>query len=341
MNPVHSFTPSPAGPASPMRSDGNDNEPSPRGRPPDDGEPALQSRTQPVATATLSPRKSRLPATAQQAGAMCEATLQSAQALSLALNWPHRLEDWQAAAALGEGVFVQRDGHMVGTGLRWCWGAAHATVGLVIVDPRWQGQGIGRKLMQQLLEPLQGRSVLLHSTEAGRPLYKQLGFEAISATEQHQGVALAAHAPAQADGSHLRPATGDDLACLAALDALAGGMPREAAIRQVLGQGETVILTCAGKEVGFAACRAFGRGRVIGPVVAPDRAGAQALIGHWLTAHQGGFVRVDVHAEAGLGDWLASQNLQRVGGSTTMVLGQAPRRGPGVGGWALMSQALG
>jgi ribosomal protein S18 acetylase RimI-like enzyme len=344
MNPVHTPVPSPTRPASPVRSDGNDNELPPRGRPTGGGDTPLRSRPQPAANAGMSPRTARLPAVALevQAGAMSETALQSAHALSLTVKWPHRLEDWQDAAALGEGVVARHDGQVAGTGLRWRWGDAHATVGLVIVDPRWQGRGIGRKLMHDPLEPLQDRSVLLHATEAGLPLYEKLGFKAIGTIEQHQGVVTAADAPALAHGSELRPATGHDLDCLAALDAQAAGMPREAAIRQVLEQGgNTVILTNAGKEVGFVACRPFGRGRVIGPVVAPDRAGAQALIGHWLAAHQGGFVRVDVHTKAGLGDWLASQNPPRAGGGTTMVRGPEPRRGPEAGGWALMSQALG
>jgi GNAT superfamily N-acetyltransferase len=49
----------------------------------------------------------------------------------------------------------------------------------ISTDPRYRRQGIARRMMQAILSWLaeQGiRRVTLHATEAGRPLYEQLGF---------------------------------------------------------------------------------------------------------------------------------------------------------------------
>jgi len=49
----------------------------------------------------------------------------------------------------------------------------------VVTVPRYRRQGVARRTMQAMLAWLAGRGiehVALHTTEAGRPLYKELGF---------------------------------------------------------------------------------------------------------------------------------------------------------------------
>ena len=45
--------------------------------------------------------------------------LPAAHAMSSALKWPHRIEDWQFALSLGQGVVAERDGKVLGTALSW------------------------------------------------------------------------------------------------------------------------------------------------------------------------------------------------------------------------------
>src|SRR5687768_8467779 len=86
--------------------------------------------------------------------AMTAADLAAAQAMTDELRWPHRLADWQHVFRHGEGLVAERDGQVVGTGLRWRWGPRHATVGLIVVAPACQGRRIGHRLMTALLEGL-------------------------------------------------------------------------------------------------------------------------------------------------------------------------------------------
>jgi hypothetical protein len=92
---------------------------------------------------------------------------------------------------------------------------------------------------------------------------------------------------------------------------------------------------------GFAMVRRFGRGFVIGPVVAPDAEGAKALMAHLVGLNAGKFVRIDIDFDSGLMAWLEDLGLQRVDAPTVMVRGtmRAPRTPPRL--YALITQALG
>lgn len=267
--------------------------------------------------------------------------LEAAQALSREFQWPHRVEDWRFAMDLGQGVAAWRDGELVGTALHWLWGKQHATVGLVMVAPRMQGQRLGQHLMHAVMQGLESRTVLLHATTEGRGVYERMGFAITGELRQHQGLAAPAQLVALPEDMRLRPLGRNDPKALIALDARAGGMPREALLRRLLAEGETVVLTRGDEAVGFSVVRRFGRGHVIGPVVAPDLDSARALIGHWCSRYAGKFLRLDVDAASGLPTWLEAQGLPRVDTVTTMVHGGPLERGPAHGGWALVSQALG
>lgn len=286
--------------------------------------------------------------------AMTTADLPAAQALSAELHWPHRLADWEQAFRHAQGTVAEQDGRLVGTALRWRWGARHATLGLVIVSPALQGLGTGRRLMSALLDGLEGCTVLLHATTQGRPLYEKLGFVRTGELRQHQGVALPAPLMALPPGWRLRPAGQNDLAAMQALDAAARGMPRQDLVADLLAQAEAaVVLDHGGQACGFGLLRRFGRGHAIGPVVAPDAEGARALIAHLSGLNAGRFTRIDIDPavapDSGLPDWLQGLGLLPVDAPTTMVRAPAPGAAPApvlqaTGGarlFAIVTQAMG
>jgi len=50
----------------------------------------------------------------------------------------------------------------------------------VYTEPEWRGRGIARALMKVLMEWAAGQGadrLVLHASDAGRPLYQSLGFE--------------------------------------------------------------------------------------------------------------------------------------------------------------------
>lgn len=269
------------------------------------------------------------------------ADVAAAHKLSLEVGWPHRVEDWRFVSRLGTGHVALEGANIVGTVLAWKHDRRNASLGMVIVDPRYQGRGIGKRLMRLALRDLTGRAVMLNATRAGQPLYEKLGFKAIDAVEQHQGLAAPVPAVPLARGERLRPVGASDVPKLAALARRAAGLSRARVLPRLLEEGKGIVLARGDEVVGFAIFRRFGRGYAIGPVVAPDAARAQALASHWVAMHPGKFLRMDVYASTGLGPWLDSIGLAKVDTVVTMVKGVAPARDGNVRAYALVSQALG
>ena len=129
--------------------------------------------------------------------------------------WPYRREDWEFAAAVGQGLVLERAGEVIGTAMWWNYGQAYATAGMIIVTASAQGGGYGSRLFNGLLEATDGRNVLLNSTEEGLTLYKRRGFTAWGTVLQHQGPLTVAVTPNARDD--IRPATVSDLAAIQGL----------------------------------------------------------------------------------------------------------------------------
>lgn len=271
---------------------------------------------------------------------MGEGDLPAAHALSQAVRWPHRLEDWRFVHRLGTGFVAECEGTIVGTASCWAYGGDHGSLGMVIVSPDAQGKGIGRELMTRVLRELGERSTMLIATPAGQPLYESLGFVATGRIHQHQGTVFEPVMAVPPAGERIRPIGASDGPKLARLASRALGMPRATVLDELRKVSDGVVLDSGGEPVGFAFCRRFGRGYAIGPVVAPDPERAKALIAHWIGVRAGSFVRIDVHESGGLSPWVAEMGLDRVDGGIIMVRGEPPHVDEGMRQFAIINQAL-
>lgn len=264
--------------------------------------------------------------------------LEDALSLSRQAQWPHRLDDWAMALALSRGLVAVAGGsQVVGTVLMTPYGDEAATINMVIVDEGWRGQGLGRRLMDAAIALAGDRPLRLTATREGLPLYEKLGFRETGTVLQHQG-----ECPPMSALGDVVPAGVADIPAIAELDRLAFGAGRNRLLARLAEVGRFAVLRRNGAPAGFAALRAFGRGQVIGPVVAPDLADAKALTSHFMAANAGGFLRIDTTDDTGLGPWLAECGLRHVGGGiamrrpATVAAVAAP-----VSTFALASQALG
>ncbi|WP_315774153.1 MULTISPECIES: GNAT family N-acetyltransferase [unclassified Bradyrhizobium] len=264
--------------------------------------------------------------------------LDAAMRLSQQVRWPHRREDWQMALALSRGcVAVAADGRVIGTVLVTPYGSGAGTINMVIVDEAERGRGLGRRLMQQALSLAGERRLQLVATEDGLPLYEKLGFRRSGEIVQHQGHL----AEAVAQPGAVRAATPDDIAVMIALDNTAFGADRRELIVHIASVGKFAVLERQGGAAGFAALRRFGRGLVIGPVVAFNLEDAKALVAHFLSGRQGEFIRVDTGIATGLAPWLTSLGLAHVGGGIVMHRPAQDGAQPSLTSFALASQAFG
>jgi predicted N-acetyltransferase YhbS len=272
---------------------------------------------------------------------MTAADVPHGQALTASFGWPHRQEDWALMQALGQGLAAERQGKLVGTALCWRYGADWATLGMIGVYKEMQGHGIGRRLLRALMQEQEGRNLALHATRAGMSLYAAEGFAPTGTIVQHQGVVARPEPAPLPQGTRLRPVAPADLPAIAALDRVACGMDRTRLLAELLDHPGGVALEDGGVLAGFALLRRFGRGRVIGPVVAPDVERAKAMIAPLLGREAGQFLRIDIPRESGLCAWLAAAGLTEAGMVIRMVRGTDASADRAVRTFGLASQAFG
>jgi GNAT superfamily N-acetyltransferase len=270
--------------------------------------------------------------------------LSAAHALSTAVRWRHRPEDWRFAARIGEGIVAaEESGAIVGTAFSWAFGRNAATLGMLIVKPSHQRRGIGRAMIEHWMRALQPRTLLLHASDAGWPLAERLGFRRIGRIHQHQGAAFQPPLISLPPGERLRPLGANDLPRLIELATRASGLDRSDMLPKLLDTASGIALDRDGTLIGFALFRRFGDGHVIGPVVAPDSEDAcraKALISHWLALHAGMFVRVDTPVDLGLSDWLEGVGLPLVDHIEKTEYGASLPLDPEFKQFAITSQAV-
>lgn len=270
-----------------------------------------------------------------------ESHLDAALRLSREAGWPHRREDWAMLLSLSQGFVALSGDDVVGTAMMTPFGADVATINMVIVAATMRGRGLGRRLMDAALHACGERECRLTATADGLPLYEKLGFRTTHEICQHQGE-LSSETALSSATSGVAWAQAADVAAIAALDRQALGMDRSDLLHRLSETARVAVLREGNRIAGYGALRAFGRGEVIGPVVAPDESQAQAILSFLIRARSGSFLRVDTSVPAGLSPWLAACGLAQVGGGIAMR--RSPESPPPTGPakpFALASQALG
>lgn len=199
-------------------------------------------------------------------------------------GWLPERHKWGLLFEIGEvyGIDAPDGDGLAATNVLTRYGDDHAAISMVLTAARFERRGLGRRLMEHVLEQASGRTVSLYATDLGRPLYERLGFRVVGRAAKHTGVFKGE------PSGRTRLATQADLDGILRLDAEAFGTDRSAALRRMFGFGERVRVA----EGGFGHCWRNDDNTVIGPVVAGDEETARALIGD-LALDAGGVVRMD------------------------------------------------
>ncbi|RUW50795.1 N-acetyltransferase [Mesorhizobium sp. M1A.F.Ca.ET.072.01.1.1] len=243
----------------------------------------------------------KIDAFSMRIGDVQDVDLERLHALSLSVGWPHRAEDWQFLRESGQGfVALDEIGRALGSAMWFPHGANFATLGMVITSPRLQTQGAAQWLMKRIFDRIPGRDLRLNATRAARRLYLSLDFRPEKTVYQCQGIARVPTVgrPTEAHGS-VRTLDAGDIAAAIELDAAGFGVRRTALVEKLFGQSAGYGLFDGNKLTAFALCRPFGRGHVIGPVVAGSDPDALAVVRPHVADHSGYFLRIDTHMDNG------------------------------------------
>lgn len=115
--------------------------------------------------------------------------------LSSQVDWNQTESDWVRLIELNpESCFLYRENNqIVGTATLATYGSHLGWIGMVIVDKSHRGMGIGRHLLEAVIEA--GREqrcdiIGLDATDQGRRLYKQYGFCDVQPIDRWSGILL-------------------------------------------------------------------------------------------------------------------------------------------------------
>lgn len=259
--------------------------------------------------------------------------------LSISVAWPHRPDDWLLLMEAGRGIVACDEiGRIVGSAMWFPFGPALTSVGMVITSPRLQAHGAGRWLMDRVFLEATEPTKVLNATRAAYRLYVSMGFQPGSKVFQNQGIATA---PPAVPGL-ARPITPEDHAAIRALDAGAIGGDRSRALDRLLALSEGTVIARGGVVTGYALCRRFGRGHVVGPIVAETPEDAVALAAPHVAARTGRFVRIDTRETEGpFSAFLAAAGIAPYDTVTSMSIGPLRPEPEGARVFGLANQALG
>jgi GNAT superfamily N-acetyltransferase len=263
--------------------------------------------------------------------------------LTVGVFWSHRSRDLDLLIALGEGYLATDEiGRAMGSSMYYPAGSDFAMLGMMITAPRLQTLGTGRWLMRRVMADCTGRDLRLSATRSGYRLYESEGFVPLRTIWQHQGIARPIHTPDAVPGVSLRGLLRQDEAAVRTLDSGAFGATRTQVLDALLPISSGMVIERGGELIGFALAREFGRGVVIGPMLAEDAETAMMLTAPFIQRNEGAFVRLDTPVDSDkFGGFLAAAGLGVYDTVTEMYFGTQRRRLEGTQIFALAAQSLG
>jgi GNAT superfamily N-acetyltransferase len=257
------------------------------------------------------------------------ADLEDCAALSVDRGWSPEKSKWSLLLEQAEafGIDAPECG-LAGSVVLARYDKDLASVGMMLVAARYGRRGLGRALMEHLLDAAAGATVTLFATDFGKPLYDKLGFRTIRRSAAFVGRFRAA--PASADNSKMRPrpATGADMAAILDIDMAAFGADRGQILTRLPAFVEQLrVLETEAGITGYAAAWRNTGSTVIGPVIAANAPGAGRLIAD-LAAQVRRPVRVDLDPDRpGLPEWAHAHGLEPVSLNAVMAYGDWNPRG--------------
>jgi GNAT superfamily N-acetyltransferase len=225
------------------------------------------------------------------------------------------LTGWLLSRPDVHSVVAVIDGRVAGSNFLW-EDAVIAGVGPITVDPSVQNDGIGRRLMEAVLERAQARRFagvrLVQAGYHGRSLslYSKLGFDVREPLLTMQGPAMNLSLPGRA----VRPASERDLPACNRLAMEMHGFERGEELRGAIRQEQATVVERDGRITGYATTIGF-----FGHAVARENDDVKALIGAASSFAGPGFLLPSRNAE--LVRWCLANGLRVVQPMNLMSIG--------------------
>ena len=208
-------------------------------------------------------------------------------------GWNPGLADAACFAAVDpDGFFIgELDGGMAATVSCVNYSPSFAFLGFYMVRPDLRGRGLGLQIWKTAIAHASSRVIGLDGVVAQQANYREFGFELAYANIRYGGI-VAAKAP-DAGIVALRDVP---MAAVEASDATLFPAPRPAFLRAWVGAPGHIgrALMRDGALSGWGVIRPCRRGWKVGPLVADDRAAAEAVLSALIADIGGGEIFLDV-----------------------------------------------
>jgi predicted N-acetyltransferase YhbS len=271
--------------------------------------------------------------------------IQAVAHLLAQVGWLHQARDiarllhWSPDGCF---VITEPDGEVIGTVTTTPYEAELAWIGMMVIRPDCQRQGLGGQLLRAALDYLIARGtarIMLDTSEAGRPLYNKLGFREIGKVERWEGKA----------STYLGPRAGamhpGDLPAVVQADTVLFGLNRSHILTRMIKEFPDLAWVDydRGELEGYMLGRRMKNGVHLGPWMSWSAISAERLLLAALEQLQGEHITLNIPGNNGRGLMLARQhNLSRVRHCTRMIYGDAvPVRGELLAELAVGSLATG
>ncbi|WP_339108898.1 hypothetical protein [Thioclava sp. GXIMD4216] len=215
--------------------------------------------------------------------------------LSVALGWPHRHADWAANLDSGTGIVaVDEAGRVHGSAMTFSYHRDLSAIGMVIAHPKLARTALFRTLATEALEQSTG-AAFLNACQQDVSFYRDLGVRSAAPVFRYEGFLPCGFSLAR----NVRPFRPQDRPRLHQLDQSGYCADRSRLVATLLEQSETYVIETCGHVTGFAMRRRFGRGHVIGPVIAANETDALSLTTSLMAGLAGQFLRLDTRQTEG------------------------------------------
>lgn len=245
-------------------------------------------------------------------------------------RWNQLQRDWELLLKLstaGCRVAVQEQ-QVVGTVTTVSYQNCVSWIGMVLVDPHVQRQGIGTKLLHEALDVLKDQPLVgLDATPAGREVYLKLGFTDDCRLSRMQTI-VAGFTPDKLNPA--RRMTAEDLPNVFAMDRNVFGADRYLLLEWLFtGAAEYCwVVEREGRIAGYTLGRHGFNFEQLGPVIAEDTQTAKQLVAACLTEQIGKpFILDATHHDPEWLRWLVSAGFKEQRPFTRMFRGEVPAFG--------------
>jgi GNAT superfamily N-acetyltransferase len=235
-------------------------------------------------------------------------------ALSAEAGWNQVEADWRLMLLVGRGLGMSDGERLVATTIMLPFERRFAWISMVLVAERFRRRGLATRLMRRAVDELTGSGCvpLLDATPAGREVYQRLGFRdcwGMARFACARPVLPGAVSPDAAEHDpRVRRLAPDDWTSVLDIDRAVFGADRSGILRDLARRLPQAALVAerGGRIRGFSFARDGRLATQLGPVVAPDGAGARALVARALTEIAGP-VFIDVpDRHATISAWLCA-----------------------------------